>query len=149
VLLCSYILAGRMSLSIGQVRAISSYCILILCDADGSGASYCTVGYNVSKGHPSAANPIGNPAFPGQTIAGGANFVLPVSVCAYDRLDISPRHITSHLSSRTILLLQEIFHRIWKCESTIDFFLMPPKNHHGHLGPLLIQYLVSAQACPY
>jgi hypothetical protein len=44
-----------------------------------SGASYCTVGYNVSKAHPSVLNPIGNPAFPGQTIAGGANFVSCMS----------------------------------------------------------------------
>jgi hypothetical protein len=117
--------------------------LCLLRNADGSGASYCTVGYNVFKDHPSAANPIGNPAFPGQTIAGGANFVLSMSVFAYDRLDILPRHITSHLSLRMILLLQGILQIICNCEFRIDFFLMPLKSHHGLLGPPSIQCSVS------
>lgn len=41
-----------------------------------SGDSYSSVGYSPAGTHPSSANPIGNPAFPGKTTAYGANWVL-------------------------------------------------------------------------
>lgn len=40
-----------------------------------SGASYCQTGFDPNGTLPNAANPIGNPAFPGNTYAGGINWV--------------------------------------------------------------------------
>ncbi|KAH6666854.1 hypothetical protein B0J14DRAFT_189711 [Halenospora varia] len=39
------------------------------------GDSYTTTGYNYTLTLPSASNPIGNPAFPGDTLAGGINWI--------------------------------------------------------------------------
>jgi hypothetical protein len=40
-----------------------------------SGASYCSVGYNVSGDHPNEKNIIGNPPFPGKPQTNGLNWV--------------------------------------------------------------------------
>lgn len=40
-----------------------------------SGDSYSTTGFNIQGSYPSAANPFGNPAFPGQTTDGGVNWL--------------------------------------------------------------------------
>jgi phospholipase/lecithinase/hemolysin len=40
-----------------------------------SGDSYSTTGFDIQGSYPSTANPLGNPAFPGQTTDGGENWV--------------------------------------------------------------------------
>jgi hypothetical protein len=45
-----------------------------------SGDSYSAVGYNVTEDYPSFANPIGNPAYPGDTTSFGANWVISLDI---------------------------------------------------------------------
>ena len=47
---------------------------------DDSGASYCSVGYNVSGDYPSEKNIIGNPPFPGKPQTNGLNWVSSIAI---------------------------------------------------------------------
>lgn len=43
--------------------------------ANPSGASYCSTEFDPTKQHPDSTNPFGNPPFPGNTYAGGPNWL--------------------------------------------------------------------------
>lgn len=46
-----------------------------------SGDSYSDTRYKVSGEHPDESNPLGNPAYPGDTLSGGPNWVYSISFC--------------------------------------------------------------------
>ena len=48
---------------------------LFIVDISPSGDSYTQTGFNVNSTLPNTSNPLGNPAFPGWTAVGGANWV--------------------------------------------------------------------------
>lgn len=116
---------------------------------EGSGDSYSSIGYDVHDAHPNATNIIGNPHFPGDTTAGGPNWVLLPAFPVFNN-----RLVTSLQSSQTLersymtLLCPDIRSKASRNKSGRNSCHTLDNTHHGPLGTSKTLFSVSSISLP-